>query len=136
MSRLVFIVDDDKVYLKFMQNHFSQMEGYEVEVYPSPKEALIQLETKKPFMMILDRNLNDAEGDGIHYLKIIKKKKSSLPVLMITSDDTDDVRREAVRAGAKSVIIKSESFLVQLRTAIDEIIVSSNKGFFSKIFGS
>ena len=135
MSKLVFIIDDDQIYLQFMQNHFNQMEGYTVEVYRNGKAALQQLESKNPFMVILDHHLNDPTGDGLHYLTLIKKQKPSLPVLYITSDDTDELKKEVLKAGAQSLIVKSDSFLVQLRTAIDEI-KTRKKGFFGKLFGS
>ena len=134
MNKLVFIVDDDQVYLQFMRNHFNQMEGYTVEVYSSGREAIQQLETKNPFLLILDHHLNDPAGDGLHYLALIKKQKPSLPVLYITSDDTGTLRSEVLKAGGKSLIVKSDSFLVQLRTAIDEIN-AKKKGFFEKLFG-
>lgn len=135
MSKLVFIVDDDQVYLQFMQNHFKQMEGYAVEVYANGKLAIRELESKNPFMLILDHHLNDPEGDGLHYLGLIKKQKPSLPVIYITSDDSDDLRKEVLKAGAKALIVKSDSFLVQLRTAIDELS-AKKKGFFEKLFGA
>jgi CheY-like chemotaxis protein len=136
MDKLVFIIDDDPVYLQFMQNHFKQMGGYLVEVFSNGNAALQQLETKNPFLIILDHHLNDPSGDGTHYLSLIKKQKPSIPVLYITSDNTEVLRKEVLKVGAKSLIVKSDSFLVQLRTAIDEIITSKNKGFFSKLFGS
>lgn len=136
MSKLVFIVDDDPIYLQFMQSHFRQMEGYEVEVYSKGKAALEQLATKSPFMIILDHHLNDPAGEGIHYLKLFKKQNALIPVLYITSDDSEALKKEVIAAGAKTLIVKSESFLVQLRTAIDEINTTKSKGFFSKLFGS
>ena len=134
MSKLVFIIDDDQVYLRFMQTHFNQMVDFNVEIYDSGSTALQQLENKTPFMIILDHNLNDPAGDGLHYLSLIRKKKPSVPVLLITSDSTDTLKKEAIKAGAKTLIIKSDSFLVQLRTAIDEITSVRQKGFFEKLF--
>lgn len=133
MDKLVFIVDDDQVYLQFMQSHFNQMGGYAVEVYRNGKLALQELESKNPFMLILDHHLNDPNGDGLHYLSLIKKQQPSLPVIYITSDDTDDLKKEVLKAGARALIVKSDSFLVQLRTAIDTL-TTKKKGFFEKLF--
>ncbi len=133
MDKLVFIIDDDQVYLNFMVNHFRQMKGYVVEIYPGGDEALKHLESKKPFMIILDHHLEDSKKDGIYFLKKIKKMKSTVPAIYITSSNSDEVRKEAIKSGAKSVIVKSESFLVQLRTAIDEIN-TPKRGLLSKFF--
>ena len=134
MDKLVFIIDDDKVYLDFMKGHFRKMAGYQVEAYPSGDEALVQLETKNPFLIILDHHLNDATKDGIYFLKKIRKIKSSVPTIYITSDDSAEVKKMALKNGAKNLILKSESFLVQLRTAIDDIITPKKASIFSKIF--
>ena len=136
MNKLVFIIDDDPVYLQFMQSHFRQMDGFDVEVYSSGSAALEQLEDKNPFMIILDHNLNDPSGDGLHYLHQIKKRKGSVPILYITSDGTESLRKNVLKKGAKALIVKSDSFLVQLRTAIDEIMASKQKGFFSRMFNA
>jgi DNA-binding response OmpR family regulator len=134
MEKLVFIIDDDQVYLNFMKSHFRKMEGYHVEVFPTGDEALAQLEKKNPFMLILDHNLSEPDRDGLYYLKKIKKSKASLPVLYITSDSSTSVRKQALSSGASALIVKGDAFLVQLRTAIDEIN-APKKGFLSKIFG-
>ena len=134
MDKLVFIIDDDQVYLNFMKGHFRQMQGYTVEVYPSGDEALKQLEKKAPFLVILDHELNHPGKDGIYFLKKIKKMKSKVPTLYITSSSSPVVKKDALKHGAECVIVKSESFLVELRTAIDEINSPKKRGLLAKIF--
>ena len=80
MDKLVFIIDDDPVYLKFMQNHFKQLGGFKTEVYATGEDAIKNLE-KEPFMIILDHNLQDATKNGIYYLKEIRKKNNKIPVV-------------------------------------------------------
>ena len=134
MDKLVYIIDDDRVYLKFMQTHFTQMEGYFVEVFSDGDDAIRKLESNVPFMIILDHNMSDPAKDGLYYLSRIKKLRPSIPILLITSDSTESLKKKAISLGAKSLIVKSESFLVQLRTAIDEIQATKKKGFFAKLF--
>jgi DNA-binding NtrC family response regulator len=134
VDKLVFIIDDDKVYLNFMKSHFKKMNGYHVEAYPGGDEALVELENKNPFLIILDHNLHDPSKNGIYFLKKIKKIKPKVPTLYITSDSSPAVQNDAMKGGAKCLIVKSESFLVQLRTAIDEINTPTKKGFLDRIF--
>ena len=134
VEKLIFIIDDDQVYLNFMKGHFNKMIGYQVEIYSNGEEALTQLKTKNPFMIILDHNLTDPSKTGIFFLKAIKKLKPMVPTVYITSDSSESVKMEALKNGAKSLIIKRNSFLVQLRTAIDEINMPKKKGLLSKIF--
>ncbi len=134
MNRLVFIIDDDPVYLEFMKGHFNKMGDYQVDVFPLGDDALTQLEKRNPYMIILDHQLLDAVKDGIYYLRKIKKIKPTVPIVYITVNKTEAVKHLALKNGAKCVIIKSESFLVQLRTAIDEIDNPPKKGIFSRLF--
>src|SRR5436190_13121571 len=113
MDKLVFIIDDDQVYLNFMKSHFRQMKGYQVEVHSNGDEGIKSLETKNPFMIILDHNLNDPVKDGLYFLKKIKKIKPSVPTVYITSDSSASLKKEAVKQGAETLIVKSDSFLVQ-----------------------
>ena len=133
MDKLVFIIDDDQVYLNFMKGHFNQMKEYQLEVFSGGDEAVEELKKKTPKFIIVDHHLSDPAKDGIYFLKIIRKVKPSIPLIYITSNATDAVKKDALKAGARSVIVKSESFLVQLRTTIDEIN-SPKKGFLSKLF--
>jgi DNA-binding response OmpR family regulator len=132
MDKLIFTIDD-QVYLNFMMGHFKKMTGYQVEVYHGGDEAVKELENKSPFMIILDHHLLDPNKDGIYFLPKIRKIKPAIPVVYITSNNTELVKLEALKAGAKSVIVKSDSFLVQLRTAMDEIN-SPKKGLLAKLF--
>jgi len=134
MDKLVFIIDDDQVYLSFMKGHFNKMIGYQVETYTEGNEAIKQLSHKNPFLIILDHHLTDPNRDGIFYLRKIKRMKSSVPIIYITSDNSDSIKNEAIKHGVNTVIIKSESFLVQLRTAMDDLKSSPKKGIFSKLF--
>lgn len=127
------IIDDDQVYLRFMKSHFEKMGGYKVSVYSDPDLAVNDLTGNSPYLVIMDHNLSHPTYVGLDFVKKIKKLVAS-PIFYITSDNTSKVQQEALKAGARSVIIKSESFLVKLRTAIDEYEESKKKGFLSKIF--
>jgi DNA-binding response OmpR family regulator len=133
MDKKIFIVDDDPVYLDFMMGHFRKMNGYSVYVFSGGEDALANLIAKKPDLIILDHHLDDPKKDGLFFISKFKKYNPKMPILYITSNDTEAVKLEALKAGAKSVIVKSDSFLVQLRTALDDMN-APKKGFFSKLF--
>ena len=134
MDKLVLILDDDLVYLNFMRSHFRQMGGYVVEAFSDGDELIKAMGTKNPFMAILDHNLSDPTKNGVHYLKQIKKLRPTLPVIYITSEASDSLKREVLKLGVTVRIIKSESFLVHLRTAIDEIITPKKPGLLARLF--
>lgn len=134
MDKLVYIVDDDPVYLKFMKEHFRLMGGFITEVFENGDEAILKIKEQKPYLMILDNHLKEPNKSGIFYLKKINKLKPRIPVVYITADTDDNLKKEVEKVGVNSYIIKNQSFLVYLRTALDEIQNPSKSGFFKKLF--
>lgn len=135
MDKLVFIIDDDLVYLKFMKEHFKLMGGFQTEVFENGDEALAKIKEQKPYLIILDNHLKEPNKSGAYYLKNIVKIKPQIPVVYITADTDQDLKKEIQKIGVAGYIIKNQSFLIYLRTALDEIESGSlKKGFFKKLF--
>jgi DNA-binding response OmpR family regulator len=94
MKKLVFIIDDDPIYLNFMKGHFKQMAEYETQVFLSGKDAIKALDETKPYLIILDHLfLNDPDNTGLEYLKEIRKKTSKIPVIYITSINEEILKK-------------------------------------------
>jgi DNA-binding response OmpR family regulator len=136
MKNLVFIVEDNPIQQKILQVHFEEMLGnYEVKTFLDPDDMFAHI-NEKPFAIVLDHFFNDKkEKTGVDYLREIKKKYKSLPVIYYTSLDDDSIREEVLDLGAEEYIIKNSASLVRLRTALD-ILHNRKKGFFDKIFGN
>ncbi len=133
--KLVFIVEDNPAHQKMLQVHFEQMLGnYQVKTFDTPDAMMAELETK-PFAIVLDHYFPKGKT-GMEYLRQIKKKHRSIPVIYYTTATDEKIREEAKNAGADDYIVKDEASLVRLRTALDQIAeASSKKGFFKKLFG-
>jgi DNA-binding NarL/FixJ family response regulator len=136
MEKLVFIVDDDPVYLKFMKEHFKQLGGFKTEIFLQGDEAIIKIAEQKPYLVILDNHLDEPNKSGIFYLKEISKIKPRIPVIYITGDTDPELKKTVMKVGVQSYIIKDSAFLVYLRTALDDIAYPPKKGLLKKIFGS
>jgi Response regulator containing CheY-like receiver, AAA-type ATPase, and DNA-binding domains len=135
MEKVIFIIDDTRVYNTFMKVQLSQLGDYRVEAYETGESALKQLSNRTPFMIILDHNLegNDSR-DGLHYLSEIKKIKPLVPVLYITGDRSPALEKKALHAGANKLIVKSPNILEQLKEGIDEINNPRKVSFLSRLF--
>jgi len=135
VEKLVYIIDDDPMYLKFMREHFKLLGGFQTEVFEHGDDGLKKIQEKKPYMIILDNHLKEPNKTGIYYLQQINKIKPRIPVVYITADTDPDLKKQVEKIGVNSYIIKNQSFLVYLRTALDELKEKSEtKGFFSKLF--
>jgi DNA-binding response OmpR family regulator len=134
MKKLVFIIDDDPVYLKFMKGHFAQMAQYETQVFQSGPEGIAALDQAKPYLIILDHLFTNApDRTGLDYLKEIRKKQSGVPVIYITGLNDESLRAKTKKLKVADHILKNDAFLIHLRTAMDKLDAPS-KGILSKLF--
>lgn len=135
MDKLVYIIDDDPVYLKFMKEHFKQLGGFQTEIFLLGDEAIKKIKEQKPYLVILDNHLEEPNKSGMYYLKLISKVKPRIPVIYITADTDPQLRKTVEKIGVSSYILKDNAFLVYLRTALDDIANPKKKGLLKKIFG-
>ncbi|MCE7862274.1 MAG: response regulator [Bacteroidetes bacterium CHB5] len=134
MKKLVFIIDDDPVYLNFMQGHFKQMPDFETRVFQSGPEGIAALETTRPYLIILDHLFTNAPGKtGLDYLKEIRKKQSGVPVIYITGLNDEALKAKTKKLKVADHILKNDAFLIHLRTAMDKLNQPA-KGILSKLF--
>lgn len=137
MNKLVFIVEDNPADQKVLELHFKQTLGdYTVRTYSHPDDMLPHL-NEKPFAIVLDHFFGDQSSKtGLHYLRDLRKKYGSIPVIYYTTLDDDSVRKEVMELGAEQYIIKDSASLVRLRTALDGLLAKSGKkNFLQKLFG-
>lgn len=95
------------------------------------RSAKEQLLVGYPSLVLLDVTLPD--GNGLDLLKQIKTKRSSIPVILLTANDTDMDIVEGLESGADDYITKPFSLSVlrarvntQLRKNVDAAIGAEN----------
>ncbi|HEY0741615.1 MAG TPA: response regulator [Chryseosolibacter sp.] len=135
MKKLVFIVEDNPIQLKMLQVHFEEMLGnYQVKTFSDPDHIFTSMH-EKPFAIVLDHFFNDKKDrTGLHYLKEIKRKHKSVPVIYYTSLDDEKVKTEVMASGAANYIIKNSASLVRLRSVLD-ILHTRKESIFARLFG-
>lgn len=80
---------------------------------------------------MLDHFFDPGTKTGLHYLRELKKRYSSIPIIYHTTLDDDAIRAEVMALGASEYIIKDTTSLVRLRTTLDTI---HNKIIYKKEF--
>lgn len=137
MNNLVFIVEDNPVDQTILRMHFVEVLGnYTVQTFSKPEDMFAHLK-EKPFAVVLDHFFADKNGKtGLYYLKVLKKKYSSIPIIYYTTLDDKTVRADAMALGAEQYIIKNSASLVRLRTTLDLLHEkrARRKGLFQKLF--
>lgn len=104
----ILIVEDDRGLSSGISFALAQ-EGYEIVAAGSQQEGLVLLQKETPDGVILDLNLPD--GDGIWLCSQIRKK-SQIPVLILTARDMEVDEIRGLESGADDYITKPFSVAV------------------------
>jgi two-component system response regulator CpxR len=101
MNRVLLI--DDDVELSLMLADYIAIEGFEVVVENNPEIGVVRALTDSIDILVLDVMM--PKLDGIEVLRQIRKK-STLPVLMLTAKGDDDNRILGLELGADDYVAK------------------------------
>jgi two-component system, OmpR family, response regulator ChvI len=101
MERIA-LVDDDRNILASL-SVMLENEGYRVDTYTDPEEALREFNRHPPDMAVLDVKM--PRMDGLEVLKTIRAR-SSLPVVMLSSCDDEADQVMGLRLGANDYVTK------------------------------
>ncbi len=105
MKRLVLTVDDSKT-IREMVGFTLTSSGFDVLEAEDGQNALNILSSKAPDLIITDLNMPNM--DGITFIKEVRKITmfQFTPILMLTTEHTDEKKASGRAAGATGWIIK------------------------------
>mgnify|MGYP006277887805 FL=1 len=98
----ILVVDDEKRMVRFIQLNLEQ-DGFQVVTAYNGEEALDQVRTQLPDLVLLDIMMPDI--DGFQVLKKIREV-STVPVIMLTAKGEEDDRVRGLELGADDYITK------------------------------
>jgi DNA-binding response OmpR family regulator len=101
-SRLILVVDDEARMVRFIQLNLEH-DGFQVISAYNGREALEQVRSQLPNLVLLDVMMPDL--DGFEVLKRIRDQ-SSVPVIMLTAKGEEDDRVHGLELGADDYITK------------------------------
>lgn len=119
----IFLVDDDSLFLKVLSLEFIENGNFEVQTFASGELCLANL-SDDPDIVVLDYHLNGIDKtamNGIDTLIKIKAYLSTIPVIMLSSQDKIEVAVSSMYHGAFDYVVKSETSFLRLQKAIDTI---------------
>ncbi len=130
--KTIFILDTDSAQQKLLTQHLNTL-GFAVRSIFSASE--LDRLSEKPFMIILDEKMENADRSSMQFLKKVTRKMSSVAVVyMMTRPERKSIN-DAKNVGAYEVIEKNSATFVNLRTTIDKLINEPVKtSWFSKLF--
>ena len=119
----IFLVDDDALFLKFLEIEFSHNKKFEINTF-STGELCVQNLSLKPEIIILDYHLDGIDKNamnGVQTLDKIKTYNSDIPVIMLSSQDKIDVAVNCLHHKAFDYVVKSETAFLRLQNIIATI---------------
>jgi DNA-binding response OmpR family regulator len=105
-SLRVLVVDDEETILEFVGLGF-RYEGFDVELAADGPAALAAVEARRPDLIVLDVNLPGI--DGFEVCRQLRRR-SDVPVIMLTARDDVDDRVTGLDAGADDYLPKPFKF--------------------------
>jgi two-component system nitrogen regulation response regulator NtrX len=103
---LEVLVVDDEADIRELVSGVLEDEGYAVRTAGDSDSTLDAVEERRPSMVLLDVWLQGSRLDGLQLLQEIKRRDSTIPVLMISGHGNLDTAVAAVREGAVDFIEK------------------------------
>lgn len=120
---LLFLVDDDAVFLTLLAAEFQQNTDYIIQTFATGEQCLAQL-IQAPDIIILDYHLNGIKKNainGLETLDAIKAFNKNIPVIMLSSQDKIEVAVECMHHHALDYVVKSETAFLRLQTIVKAI---------------
>lgn len=100
----VLVVDDSEVDRRLAGGHVEKTLGADVVYAKNGREALEQISRHRPDVVITD--LQMPEVNGLELTAAIKDEYPLVPVILITSEGSEEIASEALRLGAASYVPK------------------------------
>jgi DNA-binding NtrC family response regulator len=120
---LLFLVDDDALFLKSLEIEFTDNTESIIKTFPTGELCLENI-SQNPDIIILDYYLNSVDKNAINGLETldrIKAANQTIPVVMLSSQDKIEVAVNCMKHQAFDYIVKSETAFIRLQKTITTI---------------
>ena len=115
----ILIVDDEPNIVRLFER-LLRREGYQVQGFTSPVEALAWLEHQTADLVLLDVRMPGM--DGFQFMERARQLAPEMGVLIITAYGTLEMALEAVNRGADGMVLKPMESAAQLRQAVQRAL--------------
>ena len=139
MLKEILVIDDNPD-IRFLICNILKEQNFEVRSAANYDQAELEINKRLPDLAIIDIKLDNPDKDGIDLLKLITKKRKSLPVIMISGHATVKIAVDAIRLGAYEFIEKpfsKEKILNYVNRALESYKLKKEKDIIeNKLFHS
>ncbi|MBC7848414.1 MAG: response regulator transcription factor [Chitinophagaceae bacterium] len=106
---IIFIVDDSALMIsRFMEMITETTDDHDIRYAGSYREAVRQLDSVRPDLLLLDINLPD--GNGISLLRVMRQKYPGIKAVMVSNQADDYYKKLCLSLGAIGFLDKSKDY--------------------------
>ncbi|MDR1905244.1 MAG: response regulator [Treponema sp.] len=120
MQKIIHV--DNSAFFRKVMKIFISEQGYAIEGFSRGSEALEQLHSGDVCLLITGLSLADMKGEEL-IQKIITSPCSSVPIITLTSTESDTQLQKLRLLGVKATILKSEPWREQLLPYLQEYVL-------------
>ena len=117
MKRNVIAVIDDNVGILGPMSRLLSAFGYDSELYASAQEFLDNAMTSDAICLIVDIHLG--KTCGLEFAKYLLKAGFKIPIIFMTADDSESIKRRAMEIGCAGFLIKPFSANVLIEALVN-----------------
>ena len=120
---LIYLVDDDTVFLTLIQSELSSMGEVKTRTFASGESCLKEMH-KNPCMVVLDYELAGEDPDVMNGVEVLKKIKETNPeteVVMISGWDDVTIAVASMKFGAYDYVVKNDSAMININNKAKNI---------------
>ena len=122
-TKKIFIVDDDPMICEMMTDILKDGGRYDTATFPTGEACLDELK-ERPDAVVLDYHLNEKVDNAMNGLEVLKKIKIhdySIPVVMLSSQESYGVAAQTISKGAIHYVIKGNNAFDEVKELLDSI---------------
>lgn len=116
------LIVEDETDIRTLVSGLLGDEGYHTREAINSDQALAEIETRRPSLILLDIWLQGSALDGLGVLKSVKRNHPELPILMMSGHGTVETAVQAIKNGAYDFIqkpFKTDHMLLMVGRAIE-----------------
>jgi signal transduction histidine kinase/FixJ family two-component response regulator len=103
-EKMILVVDDNEDFRLSLEESILTPAGYEVKSVADGLSALTLVQEYKPALVITDQQMPNLTG--IELIQRLRRKDPSIPTILVTSEGSEALAVEALRAGATDMLTK------------------------------
>lgn len=114
----VLLVDDVRLFLEFERTFFERT-GCQILAASSGEEAIALARNERPHIILLDYEMPGKKGDEVCRILKADERTKHIPILVVTTFDSEEVRTLCLDAGATGFLAKPVSGKELLERVVD-----------------